>query len=121
MKYLKIIVMLLAFTAGYGLSEYISQRALLVHKIDDYQREIFVSIRLLQVYAHSCDVNAYGNFSGYVKHATAAYDRLLTNAEIFPFYLAKEFINDNQDSVLQFYEEISLSRQIATQCGKTSH
>lgn|GEM_PF-5964805 len=121
MKYLNIILMLLAFTAGYGLSEYVSQRVLLVHKIDDYQREIHVSMRLLQAYAHSCDVNAHGNFSAYVEHATAAYDRLITKAEIFPFYFAKEFINDNQDSVSQFYEGISLSKEIADRCSKTSH
>jgi hypothetical protein len=121
LKYLKMIAILLAFTAGYGLSEYVSQRSLLVHKIDDYQKEILISMRLLQVYARSCDVNAHGNFSAYVEHATAAYDRLLTKAEIFPFYLTNEFINDHQDSVLQFYEEILSSKQIADQCGKTPH
>ena len=121
MKYLKMITILLVFISGYGLSDYISQRSLLAHKIDDYQKEILISMRLLQVYSRSCDVNAHANFSAYVEHATAAYDRLLTKAQTFPFYLTKEFINDHQESVLQFYEEISSSKQIEDQCAKTSH
>ncbi|MCW8866431.1 MAG: hypothetical protein OQK22_16210 [Colwellia sp.] len=105
---MKLLFVVIAFLVGFGASSYLSSRYQLEDEINDYQREVLISSRLLEEYTENCSSNRQSNFSPYVEHSTLMYERLIRKSQKFPYYMGDDFINDHEESVFNFQHKIEL-------------
>ncbi|QPG04492.1 hypothetical protein IT774_09555 [Salinimonas marina] len=84
--------MFLAILAG---AYFATERAYAAHRVDDYQREILISSRLLRQYVHACDRQQYDNFMPFVAHSVTAYQRNVEKLPGAPFFFENEFVEQH--------------------------
>jgi len=95
---------------------FVNERSFVSHRVDDYQREILISTRLLTQYAHACHKKEYDNFLAYVVHSVAAYERRVKNLVETPYFFEDEFINLHNDSARKYRIDLDHTKGLIENC-----
>lgn len=115
-KFLSILALFLFILAG---SYFISERGFAAHRVDDYQRELQISSRLLRQYIHVCDDQQYNNFMPYVAHAITAYERKIEKLKGAPFFFGSEFIDQHYEFADKYNSGLESANTDIQDCGQT--
>ncbi len=119
-KVWKVIPFILVFGMGYGGANFINDREALKHELDDFQRDISISSRLLNEYRDRCDALGYFGFVDYIEHNNEKYALVLNKAASFPYFLNTASALDHELSVYEFDLYLKESKVQIEQCETAS-
>ena len=117
-NFVKVLPIFLFLFVGYGVADYQSSRFNLSDEIDDFQREISISSKLLTEYASTCN-SEYSGFFAYVLHSIEKYELLIGKAKEFPFYFESSFIDDHEEIAFWFNDGLQETKKLEGICKKT--
>jgi len=113
--FVKLLATFLLIVVGYAVATYQASRSQLSDEINDVQREISISSRLLSEYASTCN-SEYSSFFAYVLHSIDKYELLIGKAKQFPFYFENNVIDEHKHIIFSYRDGLQQSKKIVSRC-----